>query len=177
MCGLVAYFGNVDHDLVERLVYESGVRGLHHFGKAISPAEEAGIYHARYCTSGEVNQPLWHRNRALAFNGVINMGTKAEMEREYDLQLVTDNDGEVILQVAATPEAAVEFLRNPRVTFAGVWLEPGKLTAIRNAGRPLWILRTNEGVYLASTRDIFCRAGAEGEPEQLEPLKIYQWTF
>lgn len=176
MCGLVGYFGNVDRELVARLVYESTVRGLHHLGHATAPAEEAGLYHARYCTSGLTNQPLKVGERYMAFNGVISMGTKEEMEQEYGVALETDNDGEVILRLCRTPEATVEFLRKSRATFAGLWLEPGKLTAIRNAGRPLWMHQDADGVLLASTRDIFNRAGV-GDCQQLEPLKIYQWTF
>lgn len=175
MCGVVGHIGSVT-SMIDKLVYESNVRGLHNTGKKEFPG--AGVYHQRYCTSGETNQPLHVDNRWLVFNGVINMGTKEEMEKEYGIEMETDNDGEVILRLCKTPQEAVKFLRDPKITFAGLWIEDGLLTAIRNEGRPLWMTKSFYNPIIASTADIFKRSGFQlGTIEPLEPFKIYQWTF
>lgn len=177
MCGIIAYKGKVKPDVLRKIVYESGARGLHNFGSHFKTEKEAGIIHARYVTSGEANQPLEHDGRWMAFNGVINMGTKEEMEAEYGLELKTDNDGEVMLQLCKTPSEAVDFLKKSRATFAGVWLEDDKLVALRNPGRPLWVHHSPEAVIIASTRDIFKRAGITENVAPLEPYRVYEWSL
>lgn len=176
MCGIVGYVGSFKEELINNLVYESTVRGLHHLGKQITKCNHAGIYHARYITSGETNQPLKYKDRYLAFNGVIDMGTKEEMEATYSIQMATDNDGEIILRMCPTPEVAIDFLKKSKATFAGIWLEEDKLIAIRNNGRPLWIHYSDTGILIASTKDIFKRCGIDNAIEA-EPFKIYGWTF
>lgn len=174
MCGIVGYVGSFEKGLINKVVYESTVRGLHYLGFATNG--RAGIYHARYITSGETNQPLIYQHRYLAFNGVVNMGTKEEMEAEYNFKMETDNDGEIILRMCPTSESVVEFLKSSKATFAGIFLEEHKLTAIRNTGRPMWIHNSENGILIASTNDIFKRSGIAGAVEA-EPYKIYEWTF
>lgn len=176
MCGVVAYIGSVNPELIDRVVYESTVRGTHHTGhKQIG---NAGIYHTRYCTSGETNQPIKFGERYLAFNGVIDMGTKKEMEKRWSIKMETDNDGEIFLQKCKSAEHYEKFLRdNPMISFAGVVLTKHNLVAIRNPHRPLWVLKQGRGLLIASTLDIFIRAKVNGTPAILNPFKAYVWTI
>lgn len=172
MCGIVGYVGSVNPDLVKRVVEESKVRGLHHLGSKV--IKSAGIYHTRYCTSGEINQPLNVNGTWMVFNGVIDMGTKKEMENRWKLKLATDNDGEIILR----QNSAVSFLTMYPCSFAGLFLTNKRLMAIRNKDRPLWMIEVKKSVLLASTLDILKRAGADWKKaKQLEPLKLYSWTI
>lgn len=168
------------------MVWESTVRGLHNLGKEI--VGNAGIFHARYCTSGGDHQPVYHNNRVLVFNGVIDMGTKQEMEERHEIEMQTDNDAELALLV---PEEMVanyvatyyvdgltHFIDNPKITFAGLIIDDNskELIAIRNIGRPLWMYEDIDCTYLASTKDIFKRAGFNTlYCKELEPLKPYTW--
>jgi glutamine phosphoribosylpyrophosphate amidotransferase len=61
------------------------------------------IAHCRYSTSGDWHvldncQPIVVGDLALAFNGVIHMGTKEEYEAAFGVRCVSDNDGEVFLR-------------------------------------------------------------------------------
>lgn len=174
MCGIVAYVGKPDPALIRKLVFEASVRGLHHEGSRV--VENAGIYHTRYCTSGETPQPLHYAGRWLAFNGVIDMGTKEEMEQRYMISMDTDNDGELFLQLCNSDEDILEFINNPKRTFAGVLLLKDRLIAVRNHGRPLWLHISPGYIIIASTRDIFERAGID-VCYPLEPMKVYTWTI
>lgn len=175
MCGVVAYIGNVPKDLLTRVVNESDIRGLHNLG--VWQKTGMGLYHTRYCTSGEDHQPIIVEDRALIFNGVIDMGTKEEMEEKYKVTMTTDNDGELLLRICRSVDDMIEFLREPSRTFAGAVIKGDTMVLIRNSGRPLWIVETEDWKLAASTRDIFKRAGCELEPRLLEPLKPEIWTL
>lgn len=160
------------------MVWESTVRGLHNLGKHIHPSGNAGIYHARYCTSGGDHQPIYRNDRVLAFNGVIDMGTKEEMEMRHSVTMNTDNDGELFLIKTLTFKSMIEFIDNPKITFAGLIMDSISVVAIRNVGRPLWMYEDIDCRYFASTKDIFKRAGFnELYCEELEPLKPYVWPI
>jgi asparagine synthetase B (glutamine-hydrolysing) len=185
MCGIIGYVPiepeDCAKDVFKRLVAESRIRGLHACGiathhsvlrsysvndviKAFDPSLST-IFHTRYSLSGdwrvlENNQPLVVGGSALAFNGVIHMGTKAEFEAVYHIQCGADNDGEIFLRRSCSAE---EFIQNMSGSFAGVWLdEAGKLWAGRNARRPLWKVTAYGARWYASTADIFRRAGFAG---------------
>lgn len=193
MCAIAAYSSpkRAHWAAFIRVLRESRVRGLHAFGfawrNAVGNVRAAHflsfeemlaqlelvapwqcIVHCRYSTSGDYrvlanNQPILRANAALAFNGVVDMGTKAEMEARWGVTLQTENDGEILLaKNAEDPFAMVPTLRG---SFAGVLLSQGGVSAIRNARRPAYIARLGEGdgaaTLVASTRDIFRRAGIE----------------
>lgn len=196
MCGVIGYFAHQpkrqDLSDLKRLALESTIRGLHAFGWGwgtssvicFSPEEWTDwlnpwtsgpptslIGHARYSTSGDWrteanNQPLVLGGVQLAFNGVIDMGTKTEMEQRYGVTLQTENDGELFLQkLVQSGDEALAWLESlPNTSFAGVWLQAKALMAYRNSRRPLWRHVTPDGrrTLIASTEDIFRRAGIEG---------------
>jgi glutamine phosphoribosylpyrophosphate amidotransferase len=185
MCGVIGYIGkSIDKNLVERLVFESEIRGIHHTGRVTAEVLEPkklrgygnGIIHTRYCTSGKTNQPLKVKGNVLAFNGVIDMGTKKEMEKRWGIKMTTDNDGEILLQTCKTPETLLLFIKNRQCSFAGVMVMDGRFVALRNKFRPLWMHKDKKNnVYIASTKDIFIRSGVKTNLKELEPLKIYEW--
>lgn len=190
---------------ISKLFMESSIRGLHAFGCAYwhtggvdiakySTREnmqrfittntfEDVIIHSRYSTSGDWhdmrnNQPLCVGGYHLAFNGVISMMTKLEMEQEHGVALETDNDGELFIHYLMRngDNAAASFIAN-NGSFAGLWYNPdGVLYAIRNEHRPLWYVLKNGYVYYASTRDIIMRAlgiEAYNQSVQCEPYRLY----
>ena len=142
--------------------------------------EFPGIGHTRYSTSGDWhddmnNQPLYLEYIVFAFNGVVDMGTKAEMERKWGMLLDSGNDGELAVKLAEWDRLELKpgYNRIPAIpgTFAGVWLtREGNMYVARNEYRPLWNLGTEDGSHwIASTADIFARAGFNQTPEPIEP--------
>lgn len=188
MCGVVGYVP-IDPEpcarsAFGRLFEQSTIRGLHAYGLAssssrgprITRAHQAtaiieafdplrpSVAHARYSTSGDWhdhknNQPIQVRSRALVFNGVIHMGTKAEFEAAFDVRCLSENDGEVFLRRLERGDDAVEFARSLAGSFAGLWLDGLRLRALRNHRRPLWRCDAYGCRWYASTADIFRRAG------------------
>lgn len=200
MCGVVAYSGPAgDRDVFQCLCCQSCVRGVHSFGIAWHDRQGlhvhkgtdfAGVmaavpqplpckivFHNRYCTSGDWtdntnNQPLLAHGGALAFNGTIDMGTKEEMERRHGVRLELYNDGELVLLDIAAGDP-LRHIRDGKATFAGVFLgEDGRMFALRNELRPLWLFRTALGKFITSTSDIASRAKLDGSGAILKPFDI-----
>lgn len=128
------------------------------------------IAHCRYSTSGDWqddrnNQPIVVDDVALVFNGVISMKTRDEFNTEFGVQCESDNDGEILVRKILAGESPSEFVREMIGSFAGLWLRDTALYALRNERRPLWASEVHGAVWLASTRDIFARAGVSGAIE------------
>jgi len=203
MCGVVGFYceqPNESHiNLLNKIIEQSKIRGLHSFGYTYKdeklqtvkqheitdisfPVANKIIYHNRYSTSGdykdhENNQPIHIDDISLVFNGVLDMGTKKEIEQRYDIQMYTDNDGEIVIKKCGKDKQKIqEFISKTRGSFAGLILtDSNKLYVIRNTNRPLWRLEHDNAVYFASTRDIFKRADKSLEPEELEPNVLYEY--
>lgn len=209
---------DLQNTMYDRLMLESRIRGTHAFGicqydessgllitfRSHELTEVLGkfdsgmpsVSHARFSTSGDWqmmsnNQPIVVGDRALAFNGVIHQGTRAEMEATYGVKLKAENDGEIFLRLlesygriptgsdegsgAMEPVeivAALDIVNSFTGSFAGVWLNAsdGQLYAARNARRPLWSGVYFGALWFASTRDIFLRAGLD--EEDLEEVEV-----
>ena len=203
MCGVVGFSSDEvtqEHlDLLNGLIAQSKIRGLHSFGytyydgefitnKYFDMSELDGrsfqklIYHNRYSTSGDYkdhnnNQPIEGDEIHLVFNGVLDMGTKEEMELKYDIKMNTDNDGEILIKKCGSDKEKIKrFVEDTTGSFAGLILtRSNELLAIRNPNRPLWKLNHEGAVYFASTRDIFKRVDDSLEPEQLNPYQLYEY--
>lgn len=190
-------------DIITALMQQAKIRGLHAHGFAIDGGDEVHkfhdlgdaiaklwdlwpvydlITHSRYSTSGdweeiENNQPLAVEEYVLAFNGVISMATKEEMELAYGYHLDTYNDGEIFIRHLLAGGDPSDFVRGMRGSFAGLWYTPsGDLFALRNERRPLWMLRYDaDTVFVTSTLDIFKRAlpGHYEMAQQLQPNVVY----
>ena len=202
MCGVVGYSSEKPKqahlDILNKLILQSKVRGLHSFGysyfdneirtkkrhniKNIKlPLANKLIYHNRYSTSGDYkdhnnNQPIHNKEMSLVFNGVIDMGTKEEIESRYNIKMNTDNDGEIIIhKCGSNKEDLKSFIKETKGSFAGMILtSSNELLAIRNANRPLWKLEHEGAVYIASTQDIFKRVNKSFEPQELKPNELYE---
>jgi glutamine phosphoribosylpyrophosphate amidotransferase len=187
MCSIIGYSGEYDKKLVERLMFNSRIRGLHSFGYSFFEGNELVtkkfldykkfidninkdkptrfISHFRYSTSGEYtnqenNQPIVKDNTAMVFNGVIDMGSKKELEHKYKTKLTSCNDGELVLNIFNQEAKQVsDFIKNK--TFAGLFLKDNKITVIKNRLRPCYLGVKNDIKVIASTKDILKRSGIE----------------
>lgn len=179
---------------LKRLFIESKVRGMHAYGFSAlddQPVTEksnllkplldkirkpkALIGHCRYSTSGDYldmknNQPLQYGDESLVFNGVIDMGTKAEMEARHQIKMNCENDGEIMLQSSDR-----EGLLATNISFAGLTLSKDKITFMRNENRPAYMAKKHGAIYIGSTADILRRCLLN--PEPLEPFKVYEWAL
>lgn len=202
MCGIASVIkekrlNKVEKEIFIKIMKESSIRGVHSFGFSYIQNEklleyknhylektidffskniqERFIFHNRYSTSGDWrahanNQPITDKNNALVFNGVISMKQKQEMEEEFNVKIDNDNDGEVFLKNIKNP---LKFLKNNKVSFAGLFFENNKIHALRNHLRPTWYSVKSETVFIASTKDILKRAGLDNV-FSTKPNKIYK---
>jgi len=193
MCSVIGFSGKYNSEVLNDVFFNSRIRGLHSFGFSYYDNENIVtekyldyqqfldainylkpnkfIAHFRYSTSGDYknlnnNQPITQNNKSLVFNGVIDMSNKKQIELKYNIQMETENDGEVALKI----DDLVGLLK--RCTFAGLFLEDGKIKAVRNVKRPLWRGTLNDNIYYASTKDILKRSKIISS-EILKPMEIY----
>jgi glutamine phosphoribosylpyrophosphate amidotransferase len=192
MCGVIGYYteksNNEDLEILTDIFYQSKIRGIHSFGitykdnksfttnkqfninRIKMPDTNMLIGHNRYSTSGDWkikrnNQPIEYNDNYLVFNGVIDMGTKKEIESKYNIKMQSNNDGEIILQKP-------EMLKHSECSFAGLFIEDSKIYCYRNKERPLFRALINKSVFIASTKDIFKRAGIKDVKPVIENTKI-----
>jgi len=196
MCSIIGFKGNYKKELIEKILDESQIRGIHAFGfsyyengvlktnkfldysefkKSIHSVEpDLFIAHFRYSTSGdyniiENNQPINFENKSIAFNGIISQKDKAEIEKEYGVEMNIENDGYVLIQKYSDEI----FVKSDNITFSMVGLDNGNLIALKNKKRPLY-LNDETDIIVCSTKDIMKRSGIETQKE-LKNLKLYVW--
>lgn len=201
MCGIIGFSTKKpsykNYNLLNKIVEQSKIRGLHSFGYSFYnnnlnikkfhnltevnlPITNKIIYHNRYSTSGDYqnhdnNQPIYINDISLVFNGVIDMGTKEEMEKRYSISMQTDNDGEILIKKCGFDKNIIkDFVKNMKGSFAGLLMHKEKVIFIRNERRPAWMVKKHDAVYVASTRDILLRADEALEPYETIPNKIYE---
>lgn len=180
---------------LERLFEQSKIRGLHSFGITIrtldgelktfksldlsslknylrnAPPFDTLIGHNRYSTSGDWhdennNQPIVIPGISVVFNGIITQATKREYELALGKKFITENDGEIFARKVIDGEDWRAFVSKGRFSFAGAFMTEKEAFAIRNKNRPLWMSRSPSSMFIASTRDIFMRAGFKA-PEEI----------
>jgi len=202
MCSIIAVSGSWDEEIVKQIMKNSRIRGLHSFGYSfvekhkiynlkfidykkfieslIEKKPKKFIAHFRYSTSGdwkviENNQPIFLDDFCLAFNGVIDMSSKSEMEKKFNVEMKTENDGEIaILKYKEGKESFLNFINENKRTFAGVFLNnKNEIIAIKNNLRPLSISNHKNATYIASTLDILSRSGLKNN-EKLKANKYYE---
>ena len=190
--GFVGYsFSEQAFATLHRLFIESKIRGMHAYGyaahlhsgetevnksnqlmpllKNMSKTPKLLIGHCRYSTSGDYknpanNQPLVYKDEFLAFNGVIDMRTKPEMEAAHKIDMESDNEA----------KDRMSLLRN-EITFSGLVLKKDSLQFFRNEGRPAYKASKYGCIYIASTQDILRRCLLN--PEPLNPHEVHEWTI
>lgn len=123
------------------------------------------IGHTRYSTSGDWknpdnNQPiaLPKEDFSLVFNGVITQETKEEYSARLKKTFVTENDGEIFARKVLDGEKWERWIEDNDFSFAGLFLHKGRMLAIRNENRPLWLGNFEGAVFVGSTQDIFLRS-------------------
>jgi glutamine phosphoribosylpyrophosphate amidotransferase len=181
---------------LKRVFIESKIRGMHAYGYSMVAKDGSKmtakgpslktllqtmpesprllIGHCRYSTSGDYkdnnnNQPLTYEGESLVFNGVIDMRTKAEMERAYGIKMLSDNDGEIMLQ----SKDRMALLKTD-ITYSGLVLKTNAVQFFRNEGRPGYKATRFGATYVASTADILRRCNLN--PEVLTPHEVHEWT-
>lgn len=186
MCSIIGWNGKFEENIVTKLCEASRIRGLHSFGYSFlnndqiitkkflkydqflnslkASAPEKFIAHFRYSTSGDYqneqnNQPITKEGLSMVFNGVIDMRTKEQMEEAYNVDLQTDNDGELaVIYKSRSDQEFKNLVKNK--SYAGAFLDfEGNIKVFRNINRPCHIGKLNEIRILASTKDILNRAG------------------
>lgn len=201
MCGIIGFSTNEpnseNYKLLNKIVQQSKIRGLHSFGyshfnnklqtkkfhklqKLDLPKTNKLIYHNRYSTSGDYldhnnNQPISDNDISLVFNGVIDMSTKEEMQKKYNIKMFSDNDGEILIKKCGfDKEKILNFVKNMSGSFSGLMMQGNKILFVRNSRRPAWMVKKHNATYVASTNDIFMRADSSLEPYCTIPNKIYE---
>jgi glutamine phosphoribosylpyrophosphate amidotransferase len=196
MCSIIGFKGEYNEELLEKIFFNSRIRGLHSFGysyydlqglktkkfldydlflKSINKnAPNLFVAHFRYSTSGdykilENNQPLVENNTSICFNGVISQKSKDEMELEYQMKLQSDNDGFILLNNYENED----FIKKNNISFACVGLKENKMFALRNNKRPLYIFTDEKNTIICSTKDILDRSGLKYSKE-LKPILKYE---
>lgn len=189
MCSIIGYDGEWDQSLVFSLLYNSRIRGLHSFGysyvsnsnilevkkfldydefcKELSiDKPNKFIAHFRYSTSGDYlnlsnNQPLVLNNVSLVFNGVLDMGSKIEMEQKYKINMSSHNDGELALIYKEKSNQYLYDLIKDK-SFAGLFMyNTGKIEILKNKNRPCHFGLIENTKIVASTKDILLRSGVK----------------
>lgn len=201
MCGVIGiYLKNVEEEdlaFIERLFYESEIRGKHATGlsflingqiktfKQSAPVseffdnvdlydcinEDGNVYmigHTRYSTSDlKYPQPISTGRISVVHNGVITQ----EPKENWMYKCETSNDSELIVR-------SFEFDSHPFIDFPESSMAvcslttDKKITAFRNHERPLWFAMHPKGIVFTSTADIARRAGLE-DPEKTQQLHNY----
>jgi len=201
MCSIVAASGDYDIEIIKKIFFNSRIRGLHSFGFSyvvngeiqthkftdydkfvelfIQKKPSKFIAHFRYSTSGDWklpmnNQPILIRNICLAFNGVIDMSTKTDMEKKFGIEMQTENDGEIAIhKYIDNKEHFLSFINEKKRTFAGVFLNSSnEIIAIKNNLRPLSVSKHSNTTYIASTSDILERSGLKNI-DRIKPNHFY----
>ena len=185
MCSIIGWNGKFNEELVESLCFNSRIRGLHSFGYSYvlnsqvivkkfldydefltslkTDRPNKFIAHFRYSTSGDYkeqnnNQPILRDDLAMVFNGVLDMRTKQEMQEAYNVEMNTDNDGELaVIHKMRSEQEFIEFVKNK--SFAGAFIDAtGEIQVFRNNNRPAHIGEHNGIRILSSTKDILHRS-------------------
>lgn len=217
--------------LFEAMLVQSQIRGKHATGvswvsenkvkifKSPVPAKDfigtlkwlqvAGTYptemigHCRYSTSGQDHQPVGIPGMSLVHNGIVSMGDKVAIERQYDVKIESDNDSEIILrkmndayegqqfeamagefdEVDALAWGLRDLYDHGTPIYALATLdEQRQILMARDHVRPLWFYYIKEWELMgfASTEDIIRRTFKQFKdlPEhavwEAEPYKIYK---
>lgn len=176
--------------LVKRVIIESSIRGLHATGisyvkngkvltkKEPLPApeflnkidffdllnEDGNLYmiaHCRYSTSDlNYNQPMSSEQVSIVHNGVVTQELPENWQKLYGFQCQTKNDSELLLKTVENGENPL--LRWSDASISACELHSDKTFKFyRNGKRPLQVNVMGNSVIVASTADIFKRAGVK----------------
>lgn len=133
------------------------------------------IGHCRYSTSDlKYNQPIANSKMAIAHNGVITQSSPDKWEEQYNYRCETKNDSELLFRCLEMNYHPLFDFENASIACTAI--QNGKLLFFRNGQRPLWYFEIKDGIFVASTKDIFVRTfGAEYEYKKCNPNTIYTY--
>jgi glutamine phosphoribosylpyrophosphate amidotransferase len=197
MCSIIGYKGKFQSNFVSKLLDESRCRGIHSFGfhtkngtqkfldynlfkkELLKEQPDIFIAHFRYSTSGdyknlENNQPLTTDDKSMVFNGVISQLDKTSMEKKFNIELPSDNDGWILFNYFS-PHGISELPKG--VSYAFLGLDGEGITAVRNELRPLWKYESKKYVVLSSTKDILIRTGIKKNLLPVKANQIERWII
>lgn len=161
------------------------------------------IGHCRYSTSGIDCQPVGIPGMSLVHNGIVSMADKDALQRQYEVEIESDNDSEVILHKMMEAYDGQQFEaqadefddtdalawglkdlydRGTPIYALAVLNEAREIRMVRDHVRPLWFFYIKEWEIMgfASTEDIIRRTFKQFKdiPEhgiwEAEPYKIYR---
>lgn len=126
--------------------------------------EDGNIYmigHCRYSTSDlAYNQPLYGNTVSVVHNGVITQELPENWEKLYNFKCLTRNDSELLLKTVENGENPL--IRWSEASISACELHSDKTFRFyRNGKRPLRVKNMGDSVIVASTANIFARAGVE----------------
>jgi glutamine phosphoribosylpyrophosphate amidotransferase len=138
------------------------------------------IGHCRYSTSSLVdNQPIFdakHAYFALVHNGVVSQDSPTTWEKTFDVLCKTENDSEIIYRNMLVGNAH-PLVSLPESSQACISLYGSEMAFWRNTKRPLYYQEDEKYLYVASTRDILCRADISlGPIKQCKANVIYTFN-
>lgn len=116
------------------------------------------------------NQPVTREGASLVMNGVISMEPAERWKKEYGGTYSTENDAEILLAKLLDNENIEGWLKTTKASVAALFLKDGQVYAMRNLKRPLRYIQTDTGILVASTADLFRRAGYSGEVRNIPPF-------
>ena len=204
MCGVIAAFNpnGVDMIAFRKLLVQSMVRGQHATGvswveddviKTFKEPVKASLFklptiktvavigHCRYSTSDlEFNQPIAGEDHAIAHNGVVSQLPPEDWEEAYGFKVTGKNDTELLVRAFEHDLHPLEAF--PKASIAAAMLanerEGPELGFFRNGQRPLWYDYEDDDniCWVASTEDIFRRAGISNHPKRCEAGHHYRIT-
>lgn len=189
------------HEKFSRLLRESQIRGQHATGIAwvdqddhplsqnqmlcslgacefvnsqypsdLNKKVKAIVGHTRYSTSNlAYNQPIVLEDTALVLNGVVTQSDPSEWKQKFGVDCLGKNDAEILLRCSPHP-LLIEPSSQACVVINSTRKE---MRFWRNEERPLYFLETEDSWIVASTKDIFHRAGFEQAPKKCEPCVEY----
>ena len=126
--------------------------------------EDGNIYmigHCRYSTSDlHYNQPLYNQSISVVHNGVIIQELPENWKKLYGFDCNTRNDTELLLKTVENGENPL--LKWSEASISACELHSDKTFKFyRNGKRPLQVKIMGDSVIVASTKNIFIRAGVE----------------
>jgi asparagine synthetase B (glutamine-hydrolysing) len=201
MCGIigiVATKSSFPLDKFKALLQEAKIRGLHATGLAFvdsgklvcerqatsaetfkfpeavaKKSTRVAIAHTRYSTSDlKFNQPIFSPTKAVILNGVISQADPSEWKKLFGVECEGRNDAEIVLRLLEKQEHPLSVVDSSQACIY-VDTELNELKFWRNEQRPLYWLETEDCLIVASTKDIFKRAGFKQAPSNCTPCVEY----
>lgn len=136
-------------------------RHMSDMGKFVNAGWITLIGHCRYSTSDlEFNQPIADEELSIVHNGVISQELPENWKQLYGHDCETRNDTELMFHTIKEGKRPIEEWLDSSISAVEL-RSNGTLKYYRNGKRPLYLTEANNGIIIASTKNILERAGAQ----------------